>query len=394
MKKLIYPSLLLLFVTMTILLDANDDMIALMESKTAYAELTSSVSSSNDKILAESEMISEPDEQIEDDNGLIISEPEAVSLLSDSTKVSSKANNQIEIKKKRYYYNDKLLVRKELATLMLSEPESAAIYKKSRTTATVGLVLQETIQIGGFIVTGFSLGGILLSTVGALAVGLPIAMVSDNQLLDAVSLYNLKQNPIIESNIAQNKSVAELKITNRKPTDKGNYLIGGGVNGGLNGFNKDNKGSLYGSLSPNFGYFVLDGLAVGVGISASFNSSLNSDSDFFSSSSGIGPYAKYYTPSGFFIGTTIRYSNSLYRNSTYNYYGDYSTYKDIDKIFTLNPSVGYAFFINSKIAIEAAFNYTHYIDHYSRKYSSDYSDYSGEYSDNSLYFSVGFQLFW
>jgi hypothetical protein len=176
-----------------------------------------------------------------------------------------------------------------------------------------------------------------------------------------------------------------------KPITKGNFLIGGSASGGyysqkntysssttVNSISTSNDISA--SLSTSLGYFLLDGLAVGL----SFYVSIDKGLDKYKYSAfgvGTGPFVKYYTPTGLFVGGRIGYSTS---NAKYD-----STSNSNYTSFYFNPEVGYAYFISSKIAIEAALNYAYDFSKSSYENQSSYS-----YSKyNRLYFSINLQIF-
>lgn len=54
--------------------------------------------------------------------------------------VASQTNEQIELKKKRYYQNDKKLTNKDLKSILLSDPESAVEYKLAKKNSTIAAI--------------------------------------------------------------------------------------------------------------------------------------------------------------------------------------------------------------------------------------------------------------
>jgi hypothetical protein len=56
--------------------------------------------------------------------------------------------------------------------------------------------------------------------------------------------------------------------------------------------------------------------------------------------------------------------------------------------------MGYAHFFNSKIAIEASLFYSYYINLKSSNNNNETGDIKWNSTQNQLYFSVGFQMFW
>lgn len=73
-------------------------------------------------------------------------------------------------------------------------------------------------------------------------------------------------------------------------TSAGNMMIGGSFSLGTTSFEGAGSNSTYTSVSPSFGYFIADNLAIGAGIDLT-SSSFGSDTD---RSFGISPFARYY----------------------------------------------------------------------------------------------------
>jgi len=101
---------------------------------------------------------------------------------------SLKSGSQILIKKGRYYVDDKPLTNKELKTLLKSDPESAVFYKKAKTTAAIGYVLE-----GVTILLLMPTVGILPGIIGGLLVATPFIIVSSKQSKKALQAYNSKR---------------------------------------------------------------------------------------------------------------------------------------------------------------------------------------------------------
>jgi len=186
---------------------------------------------------------------------------------------------------------------------------------------------------------------------------------------------------------------------NDRPITKDNIVLGGEVSLSVyhsNGetkyvdpitynYNYKSTGTSL-SLSPTFGYFILDGLVLGLSPSFSYNVSKNTGknsliveeekSEGNSYTIGISPFIKYYFKSCIFVGLKSGYSYSSSKNIT-------SGLKYTSNDFTISPYLGYAIFINSKISIEPCINYF-----YNKSTSK-----SSVSNSNSLYFSIGFQVF-
>jgi hypothetical protein len=83
--------------------------------------------------------------------------------------------------------------------------------------------------------------------------------------------------------------------------------------------------------------------------------------------------------SGIFIGGSMGYSTG---NSKSN------SNKRTSNSLNIQPELGYAYFINSKIALEASLNYSYQF------YNSSYENQPKATTKyNRIYFSLGFQLF-
>jgi hypothetical protein len=101
--------------------------------------------------------------------------------------VVAQSNEQIIVKKNRYYQNDKKLKNRELKTLLKSDPESAEMLKKSNSIFTIGIVTEVVVAVGVVVATGYTLG-----VLGGVAVALPFTVVSQNKFNKAIEIYNSK----------------------------------------------------------------------------------------------------------------------------------------------------------------------------------------------------------
>jgi uncharacterized membrane protein YkgB len=101
--------------------------------------------------------------------------------------VLSQTNDQIIIKKGRYYVNDKQIKNKELKSLLKSEPESAAAFKKAKTFSTIGYIVMVPTIIVLVPTTGAlpaALGGMLVAT--------PFILISNKHMKKSIVIYNSK----------------------------------------------------------------------------------------------------------------------------------------------------------------------------------------------------------
>jgi len=110
----------------------------------------------------------------------------------------SQTGNQIELKKKRYYQNDKQLNNKELKAILKSEPESAAALKKSRNIVTTGYILD-----GATAAVLVATVGVLPAVLGGVLVATPFIIVSNKHLKKSVEIYNSKHGVVNPPELAK-----------------------------------------------------------------------------------------------------------------------------------------------------------------------------------------------
>lgn len=150
---------------------------------------------------------------------------------------------------------------------------------------------------------------------------------------------------------------------NEFPLKKGNITLDGEVYINYNKEKNESSGFSYENLeqkfltvglNPQVGYFVVDQLVVGLSIPLSYQKSYASRNDLGSSyfAMGIAPYAKYYFVNKFFIQLSAGYEFG--KNKFEN-----ADTKETIKGFTIIPTIGYAFFINSKISLEPSISYAY-----------------------------------
>jgi hypothetical protein len=148
-----------------------------------------------------------------------------------------------------------------------------------------------------------------------------------------------------------------------KPITKGNVIISGG------GTIEYTRYTHNFNFNPGFGYFIKDNLALGLNTTFGI---VKSGYKYYSY--GIGPYAKYYFNNGVFLKTETFFSS-------YKIVGNVT---DKSTRLTISPGIGYAFFLNSKIALEPSLNY---------KYSHYKNDLSNPIKDNMLFFELKLNMF-
>ena len=144
-----------------------------------------------------------------------------------------------------------------------------------------------------------------------------------------------------------------------KPITKGNKILSGGgsvqTSQAIKGDYVLNTFSL--SLSPGFGYFVIDNMAIGLNTSFGYT---NLGPEAYSV--GLGPYAKYYFKNGLFLKAELGYN--LLHGLGYGYSGNKQ------KEYSMMPGIGYAFFLNSKVSFEPSVSYKYINGPYTQRSNS------------------------
>jgi len=136
------------------------------------------------------------------------------------------------------------------------------------------------------------------------------------------------------------------------------------------------------SFTPQFGYFVIDNLAVGAGISNGF-SSYNPDDDDIDNSTSTSfqfqPFARYYLPQHIFFQATFGAGGGTYKDSD----GDKESYG----ISSWSLAGGYSILLNDHVAIEPILGYGVTKDNY-KDADPDY-----KYITSGLFIQVGIQVY-
>lgn len=157
--------------------------------------------------------------------------------------------------------------------------------------------------------------------------------------------------------------------------NKGRMLVGGQLSL-TNHLDSEFKGTSF-SLTPQFGYFVINNLAVGAGINYSAQKIKSDDYSYFSNSLQFQPFVRYYFKPGIFV----HGSYAIGAGKT-EWTSDESSYN----IYSWNTSVGYAIFLNDHVAIEPMLGYNWYT------VNGKGTD-GTKASSSSLFFQVGFQIY-
>lgn len=147
-----------------------------------------------------------------------------------------------------------------------------------------------------------------------------------------------------------------------RPTDKGSFLVNGAFN--FNTSNVDATNSFLDgakqfnlSFSPRAGYFVMDGLAVGLETTFTYAreefefiyGTLTNKTSIFTA----GPFVRYYLKSGFFAEASIGFGK---QNSESDDPDGVNFETEID-FFSYELGVGYAIFFNNNVSLEPFLSY-------------------------------------
>jgi hypothetical protein len=140
--------------------------------------------------------------------------------------------------------------------------------------------------------------------------------------------------------------------------DQGTWMIGGSASFSSTKV-KNVPASTILDLSPKFGLFIIDDLAVGLGISFKSTSADTSSNSTF----GLGPFVRYYLTDPIFVQAGV--DLGLEDNSATSF----------------NLSLGYSWFVDNTVAIEPALFFSSV-------------NYDGESSDATIFgLSIGIQAF-
>lgn len=154
-----------------------------------------------------------------------------------------------------------------------------------------------------------------------------------------------------------------------KPIQKGNWLIGGSLGSLGYSFEGENFNI---NLNPQAGYFISDGIAIGLTTGVGFQSVKGGDNIW---SYKLMPFARYYFPEG--ASSTGRFFGQGELGITGAEYGGTS-----DTSFGFGINAGYAHFVSKSVALEATAGYN-----YSK------SDHADAKAQNGLGVAVGFQIY-
>lgn len=135
------------------------------------------------------------------------------------------------------------------------------------------------------------------------------------------------------------------------------------------------------SLAPQFGYFIIDNLAVGAALDLALSkwNPENGDGESTGTSIALQPLVRYYLPQGVFFQGQFGIGSAKYKSDGFN--------NTEEKYNTLSwaLSAGYALFLNDFVAVEPQIGYG------SVRYKE--KDSNIKELENGLFLRVGFQVY-
>ncbi|MBT0810831.1 hypothetical protein KIH41_06005 [Litoribacter ruber] len=128
------------------------------------------------------------------------------------------------------------------------------------------------------------------------------------------------------------------------PVQAGNWIVGGSIGSLGYNFTTESFGLV---LNPRAGYFLMDDLAVGLGVTVGLTTVPNFENIW---SYGVTPFVRYYFPEG--------------ATATSRFFGEAEaglagSTEASDASFLAGLRLGYAHFISNNVAIEGTFGYTY-----------------------------------
>ena len=151
------------------------------------------------------------------------------------------------------------------------------------------------------------------------------------------------------------------------PIRKGNWMVGGSL--GSMGYSFEGK-SFNVNINPRAGYFVSDGIAIGLSLNGGFQS-VKHEKDIWTY--GVAPFVRYFFPEG---------SSSTGRFFGQGEVGIAGASRGSDVTFAAGVGLGYAHFITRSVALEAIVGYN-----YSKANNASAN------AQNGLGFNLGFQIY-
>lgn len=151
------------------------------------------------------------------------------------------------------------------------------------------------------------------------------------------------------------------------PIKKGNWMVGGSL--GSLGYSFEGE-SFNININPRAGYFISDGVAVGLSLNGGFQSVKDSEDIW---TYGVAPFVRYFFPEG---------SSSTGRFFGQGEVGIAGANNGSDVTFAAGVGLGYAHFITRSVALEAMVGYN-----YSKANNASAN------AQNGLGINLGFQIY-
>lgn len=147
-------------------------------------------------------------------------------------------------------------------------------------------------------------------------------------------------------------------------TEQGKWMVGGSIGVDFGNSKVEYDGNKISDskqisvlLEPKYGYFVTDGLAVGLGIGFSSDTEKYEGNDKTTMNAFlVSPFVRYYTPVGLFGEASVGLGNV---NIIEQYEGEKDEYKT--GVFGWSVGTGYAIFLNENVSLEPMISYNNII---------------------------------
>ncbi|WP_430613284.1 outer membrane beta-barrel protein [Flavobacterium sp. JP2137] len=155
------------------------------------------------------------------------------------------------------------------------------------------------------------------------------------------------------------------------PIKKGNWMVGGAIGSLGYSFEGENFNI---NVMPKAGYFITDGIAIGLETGVGFQTVKGGDNDWNYS---VMPFARYYFPEG------ASETGRFYGNGKIGISGTSLTAENTNETsFAFGVGLGYSHFVSRNVALEAEVGYN-----YSKSNAATAT------AQNGLGVAVGFQIF-
>lgn len=180
-------------------------------------------------------------------------------------------------------------------------------------------------------------------------------------LLGSMTIANAQSGKLVETPKLSEK-------VGTTPIKKGNWIVGGAI--GSTGYSFEDK-SFNINFSPRAGYFISDGIAIGLELGTGLTTHKGTKNDW---NYKVMPFARYYFPEG------ASETGRFFGQGGVGISGTDGATSDTSFAFAVNA--GYSHFVSRSVALEAIVGYN-----YSK------SNQANATAQNGLGLSLGFQIF-